>query len=143
MPIGQSCYSIPKNCWTRKECIEEMKKGRCYIDLRQAILFFLYFLLSSFFFFFSVERWTFLVQPLYSPSLSSRTFSDNRALESISSLSCGSLVLEQCVCCLRGTAYTRNLDKLLVSVGLFGFKVYIMTLSFRYLWPLRVLKYFY
>lgn len=120
MLVGQSCLSIPKNCWTRQECLEEMKKGRCYIDLRQTILFFCIFFSPPFFC--SVERWPFLVQHLCSPSLSSRTSSDNRALERISSLSCGSLVLEQCVCCLRGTTYTRNLDKLLVSVGLFGFK---------------------
>lgn len=97
------------------------EKGKVLHRPQRNYFIFLYFLPFSFFFF-SIEMWTFLVQYLYSPSLSSRTFSVNRDWESISSLSCSSLVLEHCVFCLRGTTYTRNLDKLLVSVGLFGFK---------------------
>ena len=116
-PATPEC-SVPKNCQTRKECIQERKKGMSYIGFRQTIFF--YF----FYFYFpplpfccrQVDRWTFLIQSLHPPSPSSRTFSANNGWESIFSLSSGSWVLEQCVFCLRGATYTRNLDKLLVSV---------------------------
>lgn len=118
--VGQSCNSrecsIPKNCWTRKECMQEGKMGMCYIGFRQTIFFFYFFFPPPPFFSRQVGGWTFIMQYLHPPSPSSRTFSGNRGRESISSLSSGSSVLEQCVFCLRGTTYTRNLDKLLVSV---------------------------
>lgn len=109
---------LEKNVYRKgkRECATQ---GMC---LCQTNFSYYFFCPSPPFFGRQVDGWTFLSQCLRTPSPSSRTFSDNRGGERISSSSSGSLVLEQCVFCLRGTTYIRNLDKLLVSVRLFGFK---------------------